>query len=157
MEQRWFEQWMDSNLFTEYVCEQDKKFQQIIRAIDAHKPIYTESISGAMKMLIKGFTKTCISAENQTKTQIHPDDPYGLNNNMEWLKFLGFDLIPKDLTTEYFANFHDTVAETEAVLSDNLIILMVCNSDIEEEVESNEKDCNDTIRTYDKRLENQFQ
>ena len=73
------------------------------------------------------------------------------------MKFLGFDLIPKDLTTEYFGNFHDTVAETEAVLSDKLIILMVCNSDIEEEVESNEKDCNDTIRTYDKRLENQFQ
>ena len=76
---------MDSNLFTEYVCEQDKKFQQIFWAIDAHKPISKESISEAMKMLIKGFTKTCISAENQTQTQIHPDDPYGLNNNMEWL------------------------------------------------------------------------
>ena len=34
---------------------------------------------------------------------------------------------------------------------------MVCNSDTEEEVESNEKDCNNTIRTYDKQLENQFQ
>ena len=66
-------------------------------------------------------------------------------------------VIPKDLVPEYFSNFHDTVAATEPVLFDELITLKVCNSEIDEEVEIDEKDGNDTIRAYEKSLENKFQ
>ena len=59
---------------------------------------------------------------------------------MERLKSYGFGEIPEDLAPEDFSNFDDTVAATEPVLFDELIISVVRNSKIEEKVESDEED-----------------
>ena len=41
---------------------------------------------------------------------------------MEKLNFLGVDEIAEELTPEEFANFYDTVAATEPILSDESIL-----------------------------------
>ena len=41
---------------------------------------------------------------------------------MEKLKSLGVDEIPEDIIPEEFANFNDTIAATEPILSDESIL-----------------------------------
>ena len=57
------------------------------------------------------------------------------------------------LHLEDFVDFDYTIAATETVLSDELIISMTYNSKIQEEVESDEKNVDGTIRANDKCLE----
>ena len=57
------------------------------------------------------------------------------------------------LHLEDFVNFDDTIAATETVLSDELIISMTYNSKIQEEVQSDEENVDGTIRANDKCLE----
>ena len=60
---------------------------------------------------------------------------------------------PEDLAPDDFANFVISIAATVPVFPDKLIIPMVRNSKIEGDVESNEKDGDDTIGASDKCLE----
>ena len=112
--------------------------QQIIKVIDASKPIPKVNVLDAMKMLTvcsedvtketmkKCFAKSRISAEDQASAQNNLDDPFvELRSNMEKLKSPGVVVIPEELISEEHANFDGTVAATEPVLSDESILAMV--------------------------------
>ena len=133
--------------------------QQIIKAIDAIKSIPKVNILDAMKMLTvywedvteetvkKCFTKSHISPKDQANTQNDLDDPFiELRNNIEKLKSLGVNEIPEELTREEFAIFDGTVASTELFVSDESILAMVR----EVEVENDEEDGDGTIEVNDK-------
>ena len=122
--------------------------QQIIKAIDANKSIPKVNVLDAMKMLTvcwedvteetvkKCFTNSRISAEDQASAQNDLDDPFiELRSNIEKLKSLGVVIIPEGLTPEEYANFDDTVAATEPVLSDESILAMVREDEESIEVE----------------------
>ena len=217
--------WMDSDLFEDWVREQDKKFergnrkvllivdncpahpeigglkaielcflppnttsitqpmdqgvirslkakyrsrmtQQIIKAIDANKSIPKVNVLDAMKMLTlcwedvteetvkKGFAKSRISAEDQASAQNDLDGLFiELRSNMEKLKSLGVVVIPEELTPEEYANFDDTVAATEPVLSDKSILAMVCEDEESIEVEDDEEEGDNTIEVNGNCLE----
>ena len=61
---------------------------------------------------------------------------------MEKLKSLG--VIPEELTPEKYADFDDTVAATEPVLSDESILAMVRDDEESIEVEDDEEEGDDT-------------
>ena len=105
--------------------------QQIIKTIDTNKFIPKVSILDAIKTLTicwedvteetvkKCFAKSRISTKDQGNAQNDLDDPFiELRSNMEKLKSPGFDEIPEELTPKEFANFDDTLAAKEPVLSD---------------------------------------
>ena len=54
---------------------------------------------------------------------------------MEKLKCLGIDEIPEELNPEELANFNDTFAATEPILSDGSTLTMVHEVDQPDEVE----------------------
>ena len=76
-----------------------------------------------------------------------------LRNNIEKLKSLGVDEIPEELPPEEVANFYDTVATTEPILSDELILAIVREVEKTVEVESDKEDGHDMIKVNDKCLE----
>ena len=141
--------------------------QQITKAIDGNKSIPKVNALDAMKILTvcwedvteervkKCYTKSSISPKDQANAQNYLDDPYTeLRYNMGKLKSLGIDEIPEELTREKFPNFDDTVAATEPILSDELVLAMVREVEEPVEVESDKEDGDDTIEVYDKCLEN---
>ena len=141
--------------------------QQITKAIDGNKSIPKVNALDAMKILTvcwedvteervkKCYTKSSISPKDQANAQNDLDDPYTeLRYNMGKLKSLGIDEIPEELTREKFPNFDDTVAATEPILSDELVLAMVREVEEPVEVESDKEDGDDTIEVYDKCLEN---
>ena len=102
----------------------------------------------------KCFAKSRISAEDQASAQNDLDDPFiELRSNMEKLKSLGVAVIPEELTPEEYANFDDTVATTEPVLSDESILTMVREDEESIEVEDNEEEGDNTIEVNDNCLE----
>ena len=72
---------------------------------------------------------------------------------MEKLKPLGVSESPEELTPEGFANFDDTIAATEPILSDESILAIVQEVEKPLEAESDEEDGDRTIEVNDKCLE----
>ena len=68
---------------------------------------------------------------------------------MEKLKSFGVVVIPEELTPEKYANFDDTVAATEPVLSDESILAMVREDEESIEVEDDEEEGNNSIEVND--------
>ena len=64
---------------------------------------------------------------------------------MEKLKSFGVAVIPEELSAEKYANFDDTVAATEPVLSDESIHAMVREDEESIEVEDDEEEGNNSI------------
>ena len=140
--------------------------QQIIKVIDASKPIPKVNVLDAMKMLTvcsedvtketmkKCFAKSRISAEDQASAQNNLDDPFAeLRSNMEKLKSPGVVVIPEELISEEHANFDGTVAATEPVLSDESIFAMVREDEESIEAEDDEEEGDDTIKVNGNCLE----
>ena len=140
--------------------------QQIIKAIDANKSIPKVNVLDALKMLAvcwedvteetvkKCFAESCISAEDQASAQNDLDDPFlELKSNMEKLKSLGIVVIPQELTPEEYANFDDTVAAIEPVLSDESIFAMVREDEESIEAEDDEEEGDNTIKVNGNCLE----
>ena len=140
--------------------------QQIIKAIDANKSIQKVNVLDAMKMHIvcwedvteetvkKCFAKSRISAEDQASAQNDTYDAFiELRNNMEKLKSLGVVVIPEELTPDEHANFDDTVAAAELVLSDESILAMVREHEDSIEAEDDEEEGDNTIEVSDNFLE----
>ena len=73
---------------------------------------------------------------------------------MEKLKSLGE--IPEELTPEKYADFDDTVAATEPVLSDESILAMVRDDEESIEVEDYEEEGDDTNKVLEKPTAMQF-
>ena len=106
--------------------------QQIIKAVDANKSIPEVNVLDVLKMLtvcwedVTEETESRISAEDQASAQNDLDDPFiELRSNLEKLKSLGVVVILEELSPEEYANFDDSVAATESVLSDESILAMV--------------------------------
>ena len=134
---------------------------RIIEAIDVNKSIPNVNVLDAMKMVTvcwenvtektvrNCFAKSRISAEDQARAQNDLDDPFvELRINMEKLKSLG--VIPEELTPEKYADFDDTVAATEQVLSDESILAMVRDDEESIEVEDDEEEGDDTNKVLEK-------
>ena len=68
------------------------------------------------------------------------------NNALKSIPKINILEIPEDLAPEDFENVDDTVAATEPVLFDELIISILRNNKIEEEIESDDNDGDDTIQ-----------
>ena len=143
-----------------------RMIQQIIKAIDANKSISKVNKLDATKILIvcwgdvteervkKCFAKSRISPKQQANAQNYLDGIWKeLSRNMEKLKSLGADEIPEELTQEEFANFDDTVAAREPILSDESILAIVLEVEEPVEMESDEEDGDDSIEVNDKCLE----
>ena len=95
------------------------------------------------------FAKSRISAEDQASAQNDLGDPFvELIINMEKSKSL--DVIPEELTPEKYADFDDTVAATEPVLSDESILAMVRDDEESIEVEDDEEEGDDTNKVLEK-------
>ena len=137
--------------------------EQIIKSIELNNSFPKVNISDAMKMLtvcwedlieekVKNcFAKSRISPKEQANAENDLKDLLiELRSNIEKLNFLGVDEIPEKLTLEEFANFNDTVAVTEAILSDEFILAMVCKVKEPVVVESDKEDGNDTTEVKDK-------
>ena len=105
--------------------------------------------------ILKMFlTKSRISPKDQAKPQNDLDDPFTeLISNMEMLASLGVDEIPEKPTLEESANFDDTVAATDPILSDESILVIVREVEEPVEVESGEEDGDNAIEVHDKCLE----
>ena len=106
--------------------------QQIIKAVDANKSIPEVNVLDVLKMLsvcwedVAEETESRISAEDQASAQNDLDDPFiELRSNLEKVKSLGVVVILEELSPEEYANFDDSVAATESVLSDESILTMV--------------------------------
>ena len=69
------------------------------------------------------------------------------------MKSLGIVVIPEELTPEKYANFDDTVAATERVLSDESILAMVREDEESIEVEDDEEKGENMIEVNDNCLE----
>ena len=134
---------------------------RIIEAFDANKSIPNVNVLDAMKMVTvcwenvtektvrNCFAKSRISAEDKASAQNDLDDPFvELRINMEKLKYLG--VIPEELTPEKYADFDDTVAATEPVLSDESILAMVRDGEESIEVEDDEEEGADTNKVLEK-------
>ena len=76
---------------------------------------------------------------------------------MEKLKSLGVDVIPEELTPEEYANFDDTVAATEPVLSDESTLAMIREDGQSIEVEDDEEEGDNTIEVNDNYLKSLLQ
>ena len=106
--------------------------QQIIKAVDANKSIPEVNVLDVLKMLtvcwedVTEETESRISAEDQASAQNDLDDPFiELRSNLEKLKSLGVVVILEELSPEEYANFDDSVAATESVLTDESILALV--------------------------------
>ena len=73
---------------------------------------------------------------------------------MEKLESLGIVVIPEELTQEEYANFDDTVAATEPVLSEESILANVREVEESIEVEDDEEKGENTIEVNHNCLEN---
>ena len=137
--------------------------EQTIKSIELNNSFPKMSISDAMKMLTvcwedlieetvkKCFAKSRISPKEQANAQNDLKDLLiELRSNIEKLNFLGVDEITEKLTPDEFANFNDTVAVTEAILSDEFILAMVRKVKEPVVVESDKEDGNDTTEVKDK-------
>ena len=137
--------------------------EQIIISIELNNSFPKVNISDAMKMLtvcweelieetVKNcFAKSRISPKEQANAENDLKDLLiELRSNIEKLNFLGVDEIPEKLTPEEFANFNDTVAVTEAILSDEFILAMVRKVKEPVVVESDKEDGNNTTEVKDK-------
>ena len=145
--------------------------QQIIKAIDANKSIPKVNVLDAMKMLTvcwedvteetvkKCFAKSRISAEDQSSAHNDLHDSFiELRSNMEKLMLCCCNcvvVILEELTPEpeEYANFDDTVATTETVLSDDSILAMVREDEESIEVEDDKEEGDNTIEANDNFLE----
>ena len=76
---------------------------------------------------------------------------------MEKLKSLGIAVIPEELTPEEYANFDDTVATAEPVLSDESTLVMVREDEESIKVEDDEEEGENTIEVNDNCLESLLQ
>ena len=84
----------------------------------------------------KCVAKFYISPKVYNNVQNELDDMFiELRGTMEKLKCLGIDEIPEELNPEELANFNDTFAATEPILSDGSILAMVHEVDQPDEVE----------------------
>lgn len=68
------------------------------------------------------------------------------NNALKSIPKINILEIPEDLAPEDFKNVDDTVAATDPVLFDELIISILRNGKIEEEIESDHNDGDYTIQ-----------
>ena len=69
------------------------------------------------------------------------------------MKSLGVVVVPEELTPEEYANFDDTVAATEPVLSDKSILAMIREDEESIEVEDHEEEGDNTIEVNGNCLE----
>ena len=124
----------------------------IIKAINSNKDIPKINVLDAMKLLTLSwedvtentvqncFAKVRISNDDQLRAQNDLDDPFiELRSSIEELKERNSEEFPDDISPEEFTNLDDSVAATEPVLTDELIIEMVRKGE-DEDVESDDDD-----------------
>ena len=143
--------WMDSDIFTRWLKELDRKMIAEGRKI---KELPKISILDAMKFLVQAwnrvskdtiqncFKRAGISKDAQTDAVEEIDDPFkSLQSDLDELQLLDLSLAPDDTTAEDYTDTDKNLVVTESVLIDDEEILgqyrETLNIDVDDDTQEN--------------------